>query len=151
LSAEAFLQRVALFPLLAPALVCYLIADIVASVGQLDLLGWLIAAIALGLSFSARARDSLTAPFGVRALPWLGFSTSVALLRALSDQPSRLSVGIAEVGALCVLGASVFDQALRVPDRLGSLRFSRVARGLTYGLGAASALVSSLALSGFAQ
>ncbi|HKP64442.1 MAG TPA: sigma 54-interacting transcriptional regulator [Polyangiales bacterium] len=115
------------------------------------MLGWLIAAIALGLSFSARPRDSVTAPLGVRALPWLGFSTSVALLRALSDQPSRLSVGIAEVAGLCVLGASVFDQALRVPDRLGSLRFSRVARGLTYGLGAASALVSSLALAGFSQ
>ncbi|HKU40191.1 MAG TPA: hypothetical protein VJR89_18655, partial [Polyangiales bacterium] len=145
---EASLQRVTLFPLLAPALVCYLIADIAASIGQLDLLGWVIGATALGLSLTARSRDSVSAPYGVRALPWLGFSTSLALLRVLSDQPSRLFVSIVEAGALCVVGASVFDQALRVPDRLGSLRFSRVARGMTYGLGAASALVSALALAG---
>jgi len=83
--------------------------------------------------------------YAERTLPWLGFSASIALLRVLSDEP-RLSVGIAEAVAQCALGALTLDLALRVPDRLGSLRFARVARMLSYALAGASALGATLAM-----
>jgi DNA-binding NtrC family response regulator len=73
-------------------------------------------------------------------------SASIALLRVLSDEPSRISVGIAEVSAQCVLGALILDLALRVPDRLGSLRFARIARMLSYGLAGACGLGAILAM-----
>jgi DNA-binding NtrC family response regulator len=140
------LQRVALFPLLGPALICYLVADIAASVGQLDTLGVVIAGIAIGLSFVSRAREPAMLRYAERTLPWLGFSASIALLRVLSDEPARLSVGIAEAAAQCALGALTLDLALRVPDRLGSLRFARIARMLSYALAGGSALAATLAM-----
>jgi two-component system response regulator HydG len=140
------LQRVALFPLLGPAFVCYLVADVAASVGQLDALGFAIAATAIALSFVSRAREPVALRYAERLLPWLGFSAAISLLRVLGDHPSRLSVGIAEAAGQCALGALTLDLALRVPDRLGSLRFGRIARGLSYTLAGASALAAALAM-----
>jgi DNA-binding NtrC family response regulator len=105
-----------------------------------------VATIAIGLSFVSRAREPAVLRYAERTLPWLGFSASIALLRVLSDEPARLSVGIAEAAAQCALGALTLDLALRVPDRLGSLRFARIARMLSYALAGGSALAATLAM-----
>lgn len=102
--------------------------------------------IAIGLSFVSRAREPAVLRYAERTLPWLGLSASIALLRVLSDQPARISVGIAEATAQCALGALTLDLALRVPDRLGSLRFARIARMLSYALAGGSALAATLAM-----
>jgi DNA-binding NtrC family response regulator len=95
----------------------------------------------------SRAREAIVHRYAERTLPWLGLSASVALLRVLSDEPARLSVGIAETTAQSLLGALILDLALRAPDRLGSLRFARIARTLSYALAAACGLGAILAMS----
>ncbi len=118
-----------------------MVADVASAVGRLDVLGVVVAATAVLLSFAGPARAQTEHAYAERLLPWLGFSAAVALLSVLSAEPPRIVVGIAEAMALCGLGAIVLDLALRVPDRLGSVRFSRLARGLTYGLGCVSAVL----------
>lgn len=139
------MRRVAIFPLLGPALVLYLIADVAASLGRFDPGAAIISATAVALSLAGRLRERTGDARAERIMPWLGLSAAVALLRTLSERTQRLSVDLAEVMALALLGALVLDLALGLPDRLGSIRFTRAARAATYTVAGASALVSVLA------
>ena len=143
------MQRFAIFPLLGPALVFYLIADVSSSQGRLDPYGYVIAAVAIGLSFARRGGGPNSESREARALKlvgWLGLSASVALLRLLSEQTLRLSVDMAEALALSLLGALLIDLALCVPDAIGSQRVRGSSLAGVYLTAAVSGVLSCVAL-----
>jgi DNA-binding NtrC family response regulator len=135
------LQRLLLSPLLGPALVFYLLADVAASRGGLPPFELALGVLALALSFARRGAtgpDARTA----RLLGWLGLCAALVLLRSLSQHARRLSVDLAEAAALCGLGALTIDLALSVPDQLGSPRLRRNLRSGAYALALASFLLT---------
>jgi two-component system response regulator HydG len=140
------LHRFAIFPLLGPALVFYLIADVSSSQGRLDPYGYVIAAVAIGLSFARRNGAANGESRAVQLVGWLGLSAGVALLRLLSEQTLRLSVDMAEAMALSLLGALLIDLALCVPDPLASLRIRGSILAGVYLCAALSGVLSCVAL-----
>jgi DNA-binding NtrC family response regulator len=140
------LHRFAIFPLLGPALVFYLIADVSSSQGRLDPYGYVIAAVAIGLSFARRQGAANGESRAVQLVGWLGLSAGLALLRLLSEQTLRLSVDMAEALALSLLGALLIDLALCVPDALASLRIRGSILAAVYLCAAVSGVLSCVAL-----
>lgn len=139
------MQRFAIYPLLGPALVFYMIADVAASRGHLDAYGYLVAASAIALSF-ARRQAFGGEPRAQRLLGWLGLSASVALLRLLNIQTPRLWTSMMEALAAALFAALLLDLSLSVPDPLGSKRVRAVARVSSYTLAAVSGVMACLAL-----
>ncbi|HEY2736536.1 MAG TPA: hypothetical protein VGI70_21195, partial [Polyangiales bacterium] len=139
------MQRFAIYPLLGPALVFYMIADVASSRGRLDAIGYLIAAVAIALSFAQKTEFAGEAR-ALRLLAWLGSCASVAILRLLHDEMPRLWTSLSEAIALSLLGAFAFDLALSSPEPLGPKRLRRFGRVLGYVLAAISGIVSCVAL-----
>jgi DNA-binding NtrC family response regulator len=141
------LQRLAIFPLLGPALVLYLIAEVASARGSFTPIEYGVAAIAVWLSLSRRGEA--VASDGSRAaqlVGWLGLCSSIALLRLLNKAAPRLSVDIVEGTALAACGAIVIELALTVPDALALRRFARSAIALAWLAALACALLSAAAL-----
>jgi two-component system response regulator HydG len=138
------LRRAAIFPLLGPALVLYLIADVASLRGELDGLGYAIALVAVCLSFAIVGRGARTGERGSRSAALLGLCSGVALLPLLTDEPLRISVELAQTVALVTLGALVLDLALFVPDRALSVRVSRALRWAALAAAVSCGLASAL-------
>jgi DNA-binding NtrC family response regulator len=138
--------RLAITPLFGPALVLYLIAD-VASQGRFAVSDYALAAVIVVLSalrrgvpagaLESRAEHSLHA---------LGLSAAVALLRLLSAPMQRLSVEMAEALALGVLGATVLELGVMLPEPLGAQRYRQSMLIGNQLLAAISVILSCLAL-----
>jgi DNA-binding NtrC family response regulator len=137
-------QRIAIYPLLGPALIFYMIAD-VASRGRLDGYGYLVAAAAIALSF-ARRRDFAGELRTHRLVGWLGLCESLALLRLLNAETPRLWTSVTEALALAMFGALLLDLSLSVPDPLGGKRLRLGARVGSYTAAAVSFSMACVAL-----
>ncbi|MEY4581054.1 MAG: hypothetical protein RL701_5757 [Pseudomonadota bacterium] len=145
-----------IMPLLGPALVLYLLADVAASRGNFGPSDYGLAAVVVLLALFRRYRPahahapaaSLTAAevHAEGLLRWLSLSTATALLGLFSGHMQRLSVEMAETAALAVLGACVFELALNLPDAWGPPRYRQTALVVSAMLAIASALAACLAL-----
>ncbi len=140
------MRRAAIFPFLGPALVLYLFADVAASRGELDVLGYAIAVLATLLSCAVLVRSARSEEAAPRRAALIGLCSAVALLPLASIEPLRLSVDIAQALSLCLLGVLLLDLALTTPDALLAPFYRRALRILVPALALLSALLSALAL-----
>jgi len=135
-------------PLLGPALVLYLLADVAASHGRFE---WSDYGLLMVVVVLALPRRGLAANSGdVRPetlLRWLGMCSAVALLRLFSASLQRFSVELAETAALAALGAIVLELALTLPDAIGPVRYRVGFLVANYALAVVSACLACLALS----
>ncbi len=139
------MRRLAIFPLLGPALVLYLIADVASLHGELDALGYGIAALSVWLSWSIVGSAARSEERSARLVAWLGLCGSLVLVPLLTDEQPRLSVELAQTVGLAMLAALVLQLALGVPDRVLSPRITTLAQGSTLVLAVGSAALSTLA------
>ena len=140
------MRRLAIFPLLGPALVLYLIADVASSRARFDASAYLLAAVAVLLSFARRGASGSSSSRAAQVLGSLGLCEGIALLRLLSAETPRLSVDMFEAAALGALGGLVLDLALSVPDPLGPKAYRRSLRVLGYVAAAASVITACLSI-----
>lgn len=106
-------------PLLGPALVAYLVADLAALEGGLDLVGKLIAGLAVALSLSllwaARHRERS----GATRVGYLGFGAGLSLVPATGGGDAlSLTADITGIAGHCLCAAMALDLAIDVPDRV---------------------------------
>ena len=141
------MPRLAIYPLLGPALVLYLIADVASTRAGFTLSDYALAALIFMLSVAGRG---LAADGGgsrpERLLSWVGMTCAVALLSLLGG--ARIQGALLEaleIAALGVLGPVLLEMALCVPDALLAQRYRVVALIAGYALGVLSVCVSLLA------
>lgn len=123
-----------MLPLLAPALVLYLLADLAAKSGGLDAAGWTLAACALALALVpwwVLRQDALP---GARRIAWMALASALVLVGHAAHALS-LVLELSARAPLPWVGALAADLAFDVPDsppRLARLsRWRRVLLGWT--------------------
>ena len=131
--------------LLGPALLLYLVADVSAAQGQLDLVGALLVLLAgaLALVPAALARRP-ELPGGAR-VGFLSLVTGYAFVRAIAPGGLSLAVDIAAALGVAATGTLVLDLALTVPEHALSESRMRLARVGAYAVGSACAAAGALA------
>lgn len=136
-----------MLPLLAPALVLYLLANLVAAMDTLDPAGWALAASAALLSLVpalALRQDALP---GARRVAWMALAMAVALVGA-AEHVLSLTQELAARVPLPWVGALAADLALDVPDRPPRLaRFGRL-RSVLLGTAGVASLLGALSVVG---
>lgn len=136
-----------MLPLIAPALVLYLLANLAANSATLDAAGWVLAGCAGLLSLVpalAMRQDSLP---GARRIAWMAFASAIALC-GVAQQTLSLTLELAARAPLPWVGVLAADLAFDVPDLPPRLaRFGRM-RGVLIGLAAAASLVGALSVLG---
>ncbi len=146
-------QRIAvsqgrILPLLGPAVVLYLVAEVVVSAEALDATALAVSATALGLSalplWLLRRRADVA---GARRVALLGVLAGVVLVRFARPELSSLYLDLAVVLAAPVLGGLVVQLAVTTPDAPDALaRHRRTLLGTLAVLGASSSVAAALAV-----
>jgi DNA-binding NtrC family response regulator len=139
-------RRSSLYPLLGPALLLYLLADVSAAQGNIDVRGYVIAVLSVLLSAAVLVRVDDADDVGLRHIGRLGFGLALALLRFVVDTTLDLPVEIASVVGLSLAATSCLELALHVPDAVVPGRYARLAALAPRVLGAVAAVLSTLAL-----
>lgn len=115
-----------IFPLLGPAAVLYLIAEVIASSSRLDVTAVLMLALALALSAlpvrALRREDALP---GARRVALLGVLAGAALVRWANPGLPSLYLDLAFAFALSLLAAGTVHLASNTPDRPEALARNR--------------------------
>lgn len=136
-----------MLPLLAPALVLYLLADLVASAPALDAAAWVLAASAALLSLVpalALRQDALP---GARRIAWMAFAAAIAVV-GVAQPAMSLTLELAARVPLPWAAALAVDLAFDVPDRPPRLaRFGRL-RTLLLALAGLASLLGGLSVLG---
>ncbi|MBK8170469.1 MAG: sigma 54-interacting transcriptional regulator [Sandaracinaceae bacterium] len=110
------MKKPRIWPLLGPATVLYLVADVASSSHGLDAAGLLVACVALLTSLAPLFMQQRIDDRGHARVGLLGVALGIALIGVL--QPSALSFGMefARTFGVAAVGALVCDIALTVPD-----------------------------------
>jgi len=141
------LPRLAIYPLLGPALVLYLIADVASARAGFTASDYALAALIFALSFARRGAAATSgAARPERLLGYLGMACSLALLSLLGG--ARMQgwlLEALELGALGVLGGAILELGLCVPDNLLAQRYRGGVIAAGYALGVVSVVVSLVA------
>jgi DNA-binding NtrC family response regulator len=135
-----------MLPLVAPALVLYLLANLAASTPALDPAGWALAACAALLSLVPAVAQRQDARPGARRIAWMAFALAIALV-GRAQHALSLTLELAARAPLPWAAALAADLAFDVPDQPPRLaRFARLRAflfglaGVTSSIGAASVL-----------
>lgn len=145
-STRVFVNQGRIFPLVGPAVVLYLIAEVAATGTDLD--GMAVALCVLGLAASAvplwmrRVTEERT---GARRVGLLGVATGVTLVAWAVPGLSSLYLDVAGALAPPLAGALAVDLALDTPDRPAALVRRRALVRALLGSGAAASAVALLA------
>lgn len=134
-----------ILPLVGPAVVLYLIAEVAASGAELDATAVALCVLGVALSgvplWMRRAFGERT---GARRVGWLGVASAVVLVAWAVPRLSSLYLDLAEAVALPFVGVLPVELALDTPDHPDALRRRRsLFRGLWI-LGALAAVASAL-------
>ncbi len=137
-----------ILPLLGPAAVLYLIAEVIAASATLDATAVLLCALALGLSalpvWALRRHDPMR---GARRVALLGVLAGVALVRCARPELPSLHLDVAFALALSGLSALLVLLASSTPDRPEALaRHRRTLSIVTTALALASCVAGVLAV-----
>jgi DNA-binding NtrC family response regulator len=117
-----------MLPLLGPALVLYLVADLAATAGELDEIAWSMIVLAGLLSLVPAFALRREARPGARRIAWMSLATSL-LVVSHAHAALSLVLELAREVPLPIVGALVADLAFDVPDRPPALhRFERARR-----------------------
>ncbi len=135
-----------IFPLLGPAVVLYLLAEVVASGVELDPVGVAVAALAFLLSTTAawmlRRREDLRS--GLRRVSLLGALAGIALVRWVRPDLLSMVLDVTHALALSAAAVTVVHLAATTPDRPGALARRRI--GAAVGIAASGAVASLLSI-----
>ncbi|MBW2463812.1 MAG: sigma-54-dependent Fis family transcriptional regulator [Deltaproteobacteria bacterium] len=131
-------------PLLGPALVLYLIADVASEAAGLTLGGWVVSSVAFLCSVAAIAVPRRPPGGGTRRVPLLGVSLALSLLPAITTETSQVAE-IARVLGVTVAAALMIDLSLDVPDAPRRLDHGLLGRLVPAVLTVAIGLVAVLA------
>ncbi|MDH5492044.1 MAG: hypothetical protein OEY14_08820, partial [Myxococcales bacterium] len=107
-----------ILPLLGPAAVLYLVADLASLSGGLRWASTLMAVVAFAVTLAPLLVRSLGAAAGRRRVGYLGIATGLALLGWVMPQAEVMSVQIASAIGAVSAGGLVLDLATSVPDRI---------------------------------
>lgn len=136
-----------MLPLIAPALVLYLLADLFAAAPSLDAAGWALAACAALLAFVpaiALRQDALP---GARRIAWMAFAAAIALV-GIAQHTLSFTLELAARAPLPWVGALAADLAFDVPDQPPRLaRFARL-RSLMRGVAGLASIVGAASVMG---
>lgn len=136
-----------MLPLIAPALVLYLLANLAAGTPALDAAGWTLAVCAGLLSLVPAIALRQEALPGARRIAWMSFAAAVVLV-GVAQHVLSLTLELAARVPLPWVGALAADLAFDVPDPPPRLaRFAR-ARGALFALAGVASLLGGLSVVG---
>lgn len=136
-----------MLPLIAPALVLYLLANLAASTEALDAAGWALAVCAALLSLVPALALRQEGLPGARRIAWLSFACALVLV-GVAPHALSLALELAARVPLPWIGALAADLAFDVPDPPPRLaRFAR-ARVALYVLAGVASLLGGLSVLG---
>ncbi|MFW6049604.1 MAG: sigma-54-dependent transcriptional regulator [Myxococcota bacterium] len=135
-----------ILPLLGPAVVLYLTADVASARGGLSAVGIAVAAVAVGLSLTPLLVRGRPEVHGTRRVATLGVSGALALLGAVGVGEGALPTHIVTRAGAVLAGVLVVDLALTVPRGGGAPARWRMLRGLVVLGGLASVAAGAIAL-----
>ncbi|MFW5925975.1 MAG: sigma 54-interacting transcriptional regulator [Myxococcota bacterium] len=121
-----------ILPLLGPAVVLYLAADVASVHGGLSVVGGAVMVLAALLSLTPFATRGRAEVRGARRVAALGVCGALALLAAVELGEGSLAAGIAARLGAAVAGALVVDLAMTVPRGLASAASRRLMRGVVF-------------------
>lgn len=130
-----------ILPLLGPAVVLYLAADVASVHGGLSVVGGGVTVLAALLSLTPFATRGRAEVRGVRRVAALGVFGALGLLGAVELGEGSLAAGIAARLGAAAGGALVVDLALTVPRGFASVAGRRLIRGAIF-LGAVASMVA---------
>lgn len=106
-----------ILPLLGPAAVLYLVADVASVSGGLPLAAWAIAGAALLASLAPLMVRGRADDAGARRIGVLGVALGVGLVGAVSPGSWALAVDVLALAGVAAAGGLLLDLSLCVPDR----------------------------------
>ncbi|AKF08530.1 sigma 54-interacting transcriptional regulator [Sandaracinus amylolyticus] len=135
-----------MLPLVGPALVLYLVVELISSGVPLDAAAWVLVSFALAITVLPFVLARQEEPEGVRRLSWVAMCVAVGLVA--TAMPGLLSPPLELAAALAWpwVGSLVIDLALDTPDRPPGLARARVIGALAHAAALAAACVSMLAV-----